>query len=32
MHIPIELLPVCPHCEKRLSMNLRFDEKFVEDV
>ena len=31
MRIPSELLPVCPHCGKPLTMNLRADDKFVED-
>lgn len=31
MEIPSELLPVCPHCGKPLTMNLRSDNKFVED-
>ena len=31
MKIPTELLPVCPHCGKPLIMNLRSDDKFVED-
>lgn len=31
MKIPSELLPVCPHCGKPLTMNLRSDDKFVED-
>ena len=31
MKIPTELLPVCPHCGKSLIMNLRSDDKFVED-
>ena len=31
MKIPTELLPVCPHCGKSLTMNLRSDDKFVED-
>lgn len=31
MKIPTELLPVCPHCGKPLTMNLRIDDKFVED-
>ena len=31
MKIPTELLPVCPHCGKTLTMNLRSDDKFVED-
>lgn len=31
MQIPSELLPVCPHCGKPMTMNLRADDKFVED-
>lgn len=31
MKIPTELVPVCPHCGKPLTMNLRSDNKFVED-
>ena len=31
MRIPSALLPVCPHCGKPLTMNLRSDNKFVED-
>ena len=31
MKIPTELLPVCPHCGKPLTMNLRSDDRFVED-
>ena len=31
MKIPTELLPVCPHGGKPLTMNLRSDDKFVED-
>lgn len=31
MRIPSELLPVCPHCGKPLTMNLRSDQTFVED-
>jgi NAD-dependent SIR2 family protein deacetylase len=31
MRIPSELIPVCPHCGKPLTMNLRSDNKFVED-
>ena len=31
MRIPTELLPVCPHCGSPLTMNLRSDNKFVED-
>ena len=31
MKIPTELLPVCPHCGKPMTMNLRSDNQFVED-
>ena len=31
MKIPTELIPVCPHCGKPLTMNLRSDNNFVED-
>lgn len=31
MRIPSELLPKCPNCGKPLIMNLRSDNKFVED-
>ncbi len=31
MRIPPELLPVCPHCGRPMTMNLRSDDKFVED-
>ncbi|WP_440444101.1 SIR2 family NAD-dependent protein deacylase [Phascolarctobacterium sp.] len=31
MKIPTELLPVCPHCGKPMTMNLRSDNKFIED-
>ena len=31
MRIPAGLLPVCPYCGKPLTMNLRSDDKFVED-
>lgn len=31
MKIPSELLPKCPYCGKPLTMNLRADNKFVED-
>lgn len=31
MRIPSKLLPVCPHCGKPMTMNLRSDDKFVED-
>lgn len=30
--VPTALLPVCPHCGKPLSMNLRADDTFVEDA
>lgn len=31
MRVPTELLPVCPHCGRPLTTNLRSDDKFVED-
>lgn len=31
MRIPTELIPRCPKCGKPLTMNLRSDDKFVED-
>ena len=31
LKIPSELLPVCPHCGKPMTMNLRSDNTFVED-
>jgi len=31
MKIPSELIPKCPKCGKPLTMNLRSDNKFVED-
>ena len=31
MKIPTELLPVCPHCGKPMTMNLRCDDAFVQD-
>ncbi len=31
MKIPTELLPVCPHCGKHMTMSLRSDDKFAED-
>ena len=31
MRIPSELLPVCPHCGRPMTMNLRSDDRFVED-
>ena len=30
--VPTELLPVCPHCGRPLTMNLRSDDTFVEDA
>ena len=32
MRVPTALLPVCPHCGRPLSMNLRADDTFVEDA
>ena len=31
MKISTELLPICPHCGAPLTVNLRCDDKFVED-
>ena len=31
MRIPSALLPTCPHCGKPMTMNLRADDRFVED-
>lgn len=31
MAVPSELLPICPRCGRPLVMNLRSDEKFVEN-
>lgn len=31
MKIPSALIPKCPHCGKPLTMNLRSDDKFVQD-
>ena len=31
MKVPTELLPVCPHCGKPMTMNLRSNDTFVED-
>ena len=31
MKIPTDLIPQCPKCGKPLTMNLRSDDRFVED-
>lgn len=31
LKIPTELIPHCPHCGKPMTMNLRSDDKFVQD-
>jgi NAD-dependent SIR2 family protein deacetylase len=31
MRIPSELIPKCPECGKPITMNLRADDKFVQD-
>lgn len=31
MRVPTELFPICPHCGKPATMNLRSDDRFVED-
>jgi len=32
MRIPSELVPYCPKCGKPMTMNLRADDKFVQDI
>ena len=32
LRVPTELLPKCPNCGRSLTMNLRADDKFVEDA
>ena len=32
MSVPSALLPICPNCGRPLTMNLRSDDKFVEDA
>lgn len=31
MRVPFELIPKCPECGKPMTMNLRADDKFVQD-
>lgn len=31
MHIPSELIPLCPECGRPMTMNLRCDNSFVQD-
>ena len=31
LRVPPELVPRCPHCGRAMTINLRCDEKFVED-
>ena len=31
MRVPTELIPCCPKCGKPMTMNLRADDKFVQD-
>lgn len=31
MEVPAALLPMCPHCGKPMTLNLRCDDSFVED-
>lgn len=32
MHVPSQLIPRCPRCERPMSMNLRTDDTFVQDA
>lgn len=32
MRVPSELIPLCPHCGRPMTMNLRADDRFVEDA
>ncbi len=32
MRVPTELVPMCPVCGEPMSMNLRADDTFVEDI
>lgn len=32
MRVPTALIPVCPHCGRPMTMNLRADDTFVEDA
>ena len=32
MRVPSELIPVCPRCGRPMTMNLRADDRFVEDA
>lgn len=32
MRVPSALIPCCPHCSRPMTMNLRADNRFVEDA
>ena len=32
MRVPTELLPMCPHCGRPMTTNLRIDDRFVQDA